>query len=179
MMRRDNAALVVVDVQGKLARLMSDKDALFANLQTVVSGFKLLDIPILWMEQLPDKLGPTIDEIAAVLDDQSPIPKSTFSCCGNTQFQERLAETNCRDIVLVGIEAHICVYQTAMDLIANGYRVTVVADAVSSRTAFNKEISLQRMSQAGALLSTVEMVLFELQVVAEGDRFKQLAKLIK
>lgn len=179
MIDKDNAILVIVDVQGKLANLMDEQASLFKNLNTVVSGMKLLNVPVIWMEQLPDKLGPTIPEISSVLTAQSPIPKSTFSCCGNASFQQQLVASGRRHVVLVGIEAHICVYQTAMDLIRQGYEVSVVVDAVSSRTAANKEVAIQRMQQAGALLSTVEMVLFELQVVAEGDVFKQLARLIK
>ena len=179
MINKDNAILVIVDVQGKLASLMDDQASLFKNLNTVVAGMKLLNVPMIWMEQLPDKLGPTIPEISSVLTDQSPIPKSTFSCCGNTSFQQQLASSGRRHVILVGIEAHICVYQTAMDLIQQGYEVSVIVDAISSRTAANKGVAVQRMQQAGALLSTVEMLLFELQIEAEGYVFKQLAKLIK
>jgi nicotinamidase-related amidase len=179
MLRRNDVVLVVVDVQGKLAQLMSGKEALFSNLQKVVTGVKLLEVPVIWMEQLPEKLGRTIDEIASVLSDQVPIAKSSFSCCSNAGFQSELKRLGKMQVVLVGIEAHICVYQTAMDLLDAGYQVTIVADAVSSRTPENKAIALQRMTQAGVRLSCVEMLLFELQGVAEGDTFKKLAALIK
>lgn len=179
MLQKNNTVLVVVDVQGKLAQLMADKESLFANLHKVVSGFSLLTIPVIWMEQLPDKLGPTISEISSVLTSQAAIAKSSFSCCGNAGFQEELARLGKTQIILVGIEAHICVYQTAIDLLAAGYEVTLVVDAVSSRRPENKAIAIERMAQAGVLLSCVEMVLFELQRVAEGDIFKKLAALIK
>jgi nicotinamidase-related amidase len=179
MLSKEDAVLVVVDVQGKLAHLMADKVSLFSSLHKTVTGVRLLDVPVIWMEQLPEKLGPTIDEVRLALTDHTPIAKSSFSCCGSPGFQAELARLGRKQIILVGIEAHICVYQTAVDLLAAGYEVTIVVDAVSSRQVENKNIALQRLSRAGVLLSCTEMLLFELQRVAEGDVFKKLAALIK
>ncbi len=179
MLDQDQTLLVVVDVQGKLAQSMADREHLFDSLQIAIKGFQLLDIPILWLEQVPDKLGRTIPEVASLLADSQPIAKTSFGCMANQEFRQALQKTERKQIVLVGIEAHICVYQSAIQLIEESYQVTVLEDAVSSRTLDNCQIGLDRMAQAGAAISCVEMALFELQRVAEGARFKALAALVK
>ncbi len=179
MLRRDNTVLVLIDIQGKLATLMHEREQLFANLQILTRGARVLELPILWLEQYPRGLGPTIPEIAGLLPDLQPLPKISFSACGLPEFVRRLARTGRRQVLLAGIEAHVCVYQTGRDLLAAGYRVEVVADAVSSRTAANRRLGLQRLEAAGALLTSVEMALFELLGRAEGPEFKQIAALVK
>jgi nicotinamidase-related amidase len=109
----------------------------------------------------------------------APIKKNTFSCARCDEFLVRIRELENRRAVLCGIEAHVCVYQTAVDLLNMGFEVEVVADAVSSRTESNRKIGLKRVSQEGGRLSSVEMLLFELQEVAEGEVFRELAKLIR
>lgn len=179
MLKIDNAALVIVDVQGKLASLMYQKDELYDNLVKIIKSAQVLSLPIIWNEQIPDKLGPTIPEIADILQDMKPLAKTTFSCCGNKDFQAQLEKTNRRQILLVGIETHVCVYQTAIDLLQAGYEVYLVADAVSSRTLENKQIGIQAIKDAGAKITSVEMALFEMLKVAQGDKFKQVIKIIK
>ena len=179
MLESKTAILVIIDVQGKLAQIMHDREDLVKNLQILISGAKLLEIPIIWMEQLPDKLGPTIPEIQELLPDIEPIVKDVFSCARNEEFNGRLQELHGHDIVLAGIESHVCVYQTAMDLLGQDFTVHVAADAVSSRTDSNKQLGLERMLLEGVVQTSVEMVLFELQGVATGDRFRKLAKLVK
>ncbi|PID43650.1 MAG: hydrolase [Gammaproteobacteria bacterium] len=179
MLDQDQALLVVVDVQGKLAQLMADKEHLFDSLKTAIKGFQLLEVPILWLEQVPDKLGPTIAEVAELLSGSQPIAKTSFGCMGSEEFRQELETSGRKQIVLAGIEAHICVYQSAIQLIEAGYEVTVLEDAVSSRTLDNCQIGLDRMAQAGVAISCVEMSLFELQRVAEGEKFKALASLVK
>ncbi len=179
MLEKDKAVLVVVDVQGKLAQLMADKEHLFDNLQLAIRGFQLLSVPVLWLEQVPDKLGPTIPEVAELLGDQAPIAKTSFGCMGCDAFREALSESGRTQVILVGIEAHICVYQSAIQLMEAGYSVTVLEDAVSSRTLDNCQIGLDRMAQSGAAISSIEMALFELQRVAEGPEFKALAALVR
>jgi nicotinamidase-related amidase len=179
MLESKNTILVIIDVQGKLAQIMHDREDLIKNLQILISGAKLLEIPIIWMEQLPDKLGPTIPEIQELLPDMEPIVKDVFSCGKNEEFNGRLQELHVHDIILAGIESHVCVYQTAMDLLDQDYAVHVAADAVSSRTDSNKQLGLERMLLEGVVQTSVEMVLFELQGVATGDRFRELAKLVK
>jgi nicotinamidase-related amidase len=154
--------LVVVDVQGKLAQLMHDKDTLFKNIRILIKAAKMLDIPILWCQQCPDSLGPTVTEIAQLLTDCEPIDKSSFSCCGEEDFNIRLNESSRQQIILCGIETHVCIYQTALDLHRKGFYVEVVADAVSSRTLENKQIALGRMTAGGINISCTEMALFVL-----------------
>lgn len=174
-----NCSLVVVDVQGKLAQLMQNKQALFANIQILIKAAKILEIPILWCQQCPQALGATIDEIAGLMGEIPPIDKASFSCCGCEEFGDKFAAMGRREVLLCGIEAHICVYQTAVDLKADGYEVTLIADAVSSRTAENKKIAIERMRTEGVNISSTEMSLFELLRTAKHSKFKQIAKLIK
>lgn len=179
MLKADKAVLTIVDVQGKLATLMKDKDILFDNLVRMIHGAKALNIPIIWNEQVPEKLGETIAPLKEILIDNAPLPKVSFSCCGNPAFMERLKSSGRKQVILVGIETHICVYQTALDLIENGYEVHLVVDAVSSRYEVNKHVGVERMKVAGAVLTTVEMSLFEMLGKAEGEKFKEIAKIVK
>jgi nicotinamidase-related amidase len=153
---------VVVDVQGKLARLMYDKQVLFKNIQILIKAAKILNVPILWCQQCPDALGPTVPEIEQILTDNGPIDKSAFSCCGAEQFNIKLNEAERHQVLLCGIETHVCVYQTAVDLLRKGFRVDVIADAVSSRTQENKQIAINRLAAEGVNISCTEMALFEL-----------------
>lgn len=176
-----HSILVAIDIQGNLAQLMHKKEHFFRHAEIMIKGAELFDLPTLWLEQLPDKLGTTIPQIAQPLAHQGlyPIPKETFSAVQNIGFMEQLQLKQRKSIIIIGIEAHICVYQTVIDLIAEGYQVTVVSDAISSRTEENKQIAVNKMQRAGAQISSTEMVLFELQRVANGDRFKALLNLIK
>jgi len=179
MLDQKSTVLVIIDVQGKLAQIMHDRDTLFKNLHILVSGVKLLNIPIIWMEQVPDKLGSTIPEIKDALIDQKPIIKDVFSCMKNEEFNNQIKRINPNDIILAGIESHICVYQTAMDLLEKKYNVHIVADAISSRISENKELGIERMLLEGAMKTSVEMLLFEIQGEAKGDRFRQISRLVK
>lgn len=179
MLEIQNACLVVVDVQGKLAQLMVDKESLFKNIRILIQAAKILDIPILWCQQVPESLGPTVPEIAELLAGEEPIDKACFSCCGEERFTAELNALGKEQVLLCGIEAHICVYQTAMDLMEGGLDVTVVADAVSSRTEQNRETALDRLSAEGANISSTEMVLFELIKTSKHPQFREIAKLVK
>jgi nicotinamidase-related amidase len=179
VLEASNAVLVLVDVQGKLAQAMYAREQLFQNLQRMLKGAQVLGIPILWLEQNPRGLGPTVPEIAALLPDAQPMSKFCFSCCGCSAFMQALEATQRRQVLLVGIETHVCVYQTAADLLARGYHVEVVADAVSSRSAENRQIGLERMRALGVGITSTEMALFELLKVAEGPQFKAILSLVR
>lgn len=179
MLKIENSALLLIDIQGKLAHLMHGKAQLFDSLQKLVKGVQVLGLPILWVEQNPVGLGPTIPEVADLLPDVEPVSKMTFSSCRNDRFLQALKDLNRKQVLVAGIETHICVYQTAADLVAMGIEVQVVTDAVSSRTPENKAIGLQKMTDAGARLTSVETVLFELLRVAEGDAFKEIIRIVK
>jgi nicotinamidase-related amidase len=179
MLDRRNCCLVVVDVQGKLAQLMHNKQALFNNIQILIQAAQILNIPILWCQQCPDSLGPTVPEIGQLLTDNEPINKAAFSCCGAGQFNARLNELARQQVLLCGIETHVCIYQTALDLLRKGFSVDLITDAVSSRTLENKQIAIKRMAIEGANISCTEMALFELLKTAEHPQFRQIASLIK
>ena len=179
MLKTENVALLLVDIQGNLAHSMHGKELLFKNVQKLIKGIQVLGIPILWVEQNPQGLGPTIPEIADILSNIQPISKMSFSSCGNERFVQALKALNRKQVLISGIEAHVCVYQTAADLVDLGYEVQVVADAVSSRTIENKEIGLQKMRDSGVSLTSVETALFELLRVAEGEQFREILKIVK
>ncbi|MHC4221268.1 MAG: isochorismatase family protein [Planctomycetota bacterium] len=175
MLDIENSCLVVVDVQGKLAQLMYDKETLFKNVCILIKAAKLLDIPIVWTQQCPESLGGTTEKIAELLTDVTPINKAAFSCCRQQGFVEQLR----RQVILCGIETHICIYQTAVDLLQKDHHIEIVSDAVSSRTAENKAIGLAKIKTAGAQISCVETVLFELLKTAQHRQFKEIVKMIK
>jgi nicotinamidase-related amidase len=179
MLEIQDCCLAVVDVQGKLAQLMAEKDSLFKNLGILIQGAKILELPILWCQQAPEALGPTVPEIAELLTGIEPMDKASFSCCGDERFTAELNALGREQILLCGIETHVCIYQTAMDLMEGGLDVTIVADAVSSRTAQNREIALTRLAAEGAGISSTEMVLFELLRTARHPQFRPVAQLVK
>jgi len=179
MLHPENTALVLIDVQGKLATLMHEREALYRNLQILIKGVKALELPILWLEQYPKGLGPTIPEVADLLEGGQPIAKTCFSGCGQEEFMEQLRGCGRKQLLLAGIETHICVYQTARDLLTQDYHVEIVADGVSSRTPENRRVGLERMARAGAEVTSVEMALFELLREAKGPQFKEIAGLVK
>jgi nicotinamidase-related amidase len=179
MLEKTTTTLLVIDVQGNLAHAMHQKETLFAHLTTLIRGAQMLDLPIIVTEQYPKGLGPTIPEIADLLPGMQPISKVAFSCCGEERFMQALTTLNRSHVLVAGIEAHVCVYQTAADLLRQGYEVEIVTDAVSARTASNRDIGLARMKACGAHLTSVEMALFELMKVAGGEQFKAIQKLVK
>jgi nicotinamidase-related amidase len=179
MLKLDDTALLVIDVQGKLAQLVQNRTELFENLRLMIQGAQVLGIPILLTEQYPKGLGPTVPEVSEVLPAIQPIAKNAFSCCGERGFMLALESLGRRQLLLTGIETHVCVQQTALDLLDAGYEVQVIADAVSSRTAENKHIGLEKMRDAGVVITSTETALFELIKVAEGPQFKQISRLVK
>ncbi|OGV62880.1 MAG: hydrolase [Lentisphaerae bacterium RIFOXYC12_FULL_60_16] len=178
-MNTQDCALVVIDIQGRLAELMDGKDALIQNLERLIQGVNTLHIPIVWMEQNPTRMGPTIGPLKGLLAPLTPIPKLAFSCCGEPAFMDRIHAIGRRHLLLAGIEAHVCVYQTACDLLRAGYSVSIVADGVSSRTADNRQIGLAAAHDAGARITSVEMALFELLKTAGAPEFKTILNLVK
>ena len=177
--RRDDAQLVVVDVQGKLARRVHDSDAMLDRLQRLIRAARLLDLPVVWVEQRPDKLGATVPEIAEALSGLSPASKSSFGCCGDEAVMGEIRSSGRSQILLCGIETHVCVWQTARELCRSDFDVHLIADASSSRSALNRDIAWRRMEAIGVTLSTVEMALFELMASADHPRFREISRLLK
>jgi nicotinamidase-related amidase len=179
MISRNNAVLILTDFQGNLARAMVDKENLFANNVKLIRGFKVLALPMMVTEQVPAKLGPTIPQLVSELDGLRPIAKETFSSWATAAFHDRLEFFARRHVVLTGIESHVCVYQTALDLMANGYTVHLVTDAVSSRTPENRALGIESIKNAGGHLTSTEMVLFELLRTAADPMAKDIFKIVK
>jgi len=179
MLKVEDTILAVIDVQEKLTRVMHEKEKLIENLQKLVKGAQILGLPIILTEQNPKGLGLTVPEVVSLIPDIKPISKFSFSCCDVELFLKELKASKRKQVLLTGIETHVCVYQTALDLLSAGYEVQVVADCVSSRTLENKQIALQRMINEGARITSTEMALFELLRVAEGEKFKELLKIVK
>jgi nicotinamidase-related amidase len=179
MLSRTNAVLIIIDIQGNLAQAMYDKENLFANNVKLIQGFKAFNLPVIFTEQIPQKLGKTLTVISQELDGIEPIAKEAFSCWDDRNFIKQLKSLSRRHIVLAGIECHVCVYQTALDLISNGYNVHLVSDAVSSRTPENRQIGIDAIKSAGAHITSMEMVLFELLSTAADPKFKDIFKIVK
>ncbi len=179
MLMRDEAVLVFIDVQPRLVEAMHDKRHFLANLERIVGAAQELAVPVLWTEQLPGKLGETSERFRLMLKDVMAIEKSSFSCCGEPVFAEAFQALGRKQAILVGIESHVCVYQTALDLQEQGVEVFVVADAVSSRTPENKELALQALRAAGVTVIPTETAVFELLRDAADPAFKAILKRIK
>ncbi len=179
MLRSGDSALLIIDVQTKLAPLMHGKESLIENIRRMILSCRALEIPMIWAEQNPKGLGPTIPEVSGIMDDLEPIEKMTFSCCGSREFMRKLESVGRKQILVCGIETHVCIYQTAMDLLRLGYDVHVVADAVSSRTATNREVALNKIRDLGASITSTETALFEIVRVARGPKFKEILRIVK
>jgi nicotinamidase-related amidase len=174
-----NSVLLVIDIQVKLLNVMSEKEALLENVQKLIKGLQLLGVPIIITEQNPKGLGPTQQELIQLLPNVSPLPKFCFSCSQDKGFSDTLSKLNRRQILVCGIESHICVYQTAMELLQQGNEVQIVTDGVASRVASNKQVAISRLQAEGAKLTSTEMLLFELLKTAESPNFKEISRMIK
>ena len=176
---RQNTGLVVVDVQGKLARLVDESETLIANCGKLIEGALVLGLPVVSLEQNPEKLGPTVSELNDLLVGANPIPKFTFNACEEPKFVEAVQAKDVDTWLVCGIEAHICVYQTAMGLLELGYKVQVVSDCVSSRAAQNKNLAIRRLVAVGVPITGLEMSLYELVKDCRSPEFKLILSLIR
>jgi len=176
---RTHAGLVVLDIQERLLPAICENARVVQNAVRLLKGAAVLGLPIIVTEQYRKGIGATVPEIAGVIAEFAPLEKLTFSACGAPGFLEALAARGLTDLALCGIEAHVCVSQTCLDLLDRGFRCFVVADAISSRTAANHRLAVERMRQAGAVIVSTEMLLFELLERAGTDEFKQVLALVK
>jgi len=182
LLQRSSAVLAVVDIQDRLLPAIPDgaRAAVLRNAGILIETARILGVPTLVSEQYPKGLGPTAADIRRSLGDRfAPIEKLAFSCGRSPEFRSALAETHRQSVVICGVEAHVCVLQTAVDLANDGYRVYVPADAVASRRPLDCERGLALMEQAGAMVGTTEAFVFQLLERAGTDEFKQVAKLVK
>ena len=179
MFKIEDTLLLVVDFQVNLMPAIHNHNELEKKTVTFINGCRLLDMPILTMQQYSKGLGDTIPAIKAALGEFQHIEKTTFSCYGDAGFVTKLKETGKTNIIVTGIEAHICVQQTVLDLLDNGYNVYVVADCIGSRNETDRLYAEKRMQQAGAIITTLESVLFELLLRAEHPMRKEISKLVQ
>jgi nicotinamidase-related amidase len=180
MLDRERAALLVVDVQEGFRKAIPDFEAVARKTATLVEGARWLHLPVIVTEQYPKGLGRTAAEVAAVLPEGfGPVEKTAFSSCGAQEFVARLEAAGARQVLLCGIEAHVCVNQTAHDLLSRGYQVHLLTDCISSRAAQDRQTGLDKMLRSGALPSSTELALFELLSDARHEQFKAIQKLIK
>jgi nicotinamidase-related amidase len=179
-LERDSAQLVVVDVQEKLCRAMDAKvlDKLTGNISILIDAAAELGLPTIATEQYVKGLGETVPALKEKLCAPS-LEKMTFSCCGGEGFMEALAANGRRQVIVTGMETHVCVLQTALELLSKGYVVHLVCDAVMSRRKDNWDTALKTLSAAGAVLTSTEAVLFQLLRVAGTEEFKKLSKLVR
>ena len=173
-------ALVIVDLQEAFRGAIPDFPMIASKTSIAVRGFLTLGLPIIITEQYPQGLGRTAEEILfSMPDDFEVVEKSTFSSCGANAFLEKLRAGNISQVVLCGLETHICVNQTAHDLLSEDFEVHILQDAVGSRFEIDKETALQKMQSNGVVPSSVEMALFELLRDSKHSQFKEIQNLIK
>ena len=175
----EETVAVVVDIQQKFTDIIHKFDKILNSSRILLAGLNILEVPVIVTEQYPQGLGATVPEIKEYLKEYKPIEKLAFSCCGSAEFCTDLQATGKKTIIVFGIETHVCVLQTVVDLIEMGYQPGVVEDCVSSRNKIDRKIALKRMRQEGAILTSYESLLFELCRVAGTDKFKQISKLVK
>ncbi len=179
---RESTTFVVLDVQERLFHAMDadHREEVMRNIKVLATAARRLQIPTLVTEQYPKGLGHTLEEVRDTLGrGVQPIEKVAFSCCGVEAFRARLTSAGARHVVLTGIEAHVCVLMSALDLLAAGYAVHVVSDAVTSRTQSNWRLAMDQLRQAGAVVTATETVLFQLLGQGDTDEFRELARLIR
>lgn len=177
---RGHAALAVIDMQEGFRSVIADFAEVASRIATAIQGARLLNVPVIVTEQYPQGLKRTAGEIVAALPPElAAIEKTCFSSCGAEDFVSALVSKNIKQVLVCGIEAHICVLQTSLDLIERGFEVHLLVDCITSRNPENKQAALARLTQAGAVQSTLEMALFELMRTADSPQFKAIQKLVK
>lgn len=177
---KNQTALVVIDFQEAFRKAIPDFALVASRISMVTRGFQILQVPIIVTEQYPKGLGRTAEEILFTLPpDFEFIEKSAFSSCGAQKFREKLLELNVKQVVLCGVEAHVCVNQTAHDLLNEGFQVHLLIDAVASRFSQDKQAGLSKMQMSGVIPSSVEMALFELMRDSRHEQFKEIQNIIR
>lgn len=177
---RNRTALVIVDIQEAFRNVIPEFDRIVSRAKIALRGFQILNLPIIITEQYPKGLGRTVDELLDIIpNDFEFVEKTAFSSCGARPFQEQLRATDVSQVVLCGVETHICVNQTAHDLLTEAFEVHILNDAVGSRHEQDKATAISKMNMNGAVPSCVEMALFELLRDAKHEQFKEIQNLIK
>lgn len=179
MLESNNCFLVVIDVQGNLAKVVADSEYANENVRKLILGSLELGLPIFLTAQAPEKIGHTTETIRALLPEHHEYPRTSFSIWQDKALREAIVKTGKKQALLCGFESHICLYQSAIDLQKNGFEVWMVADAISSRSLQNKEIALSELRAEGVHLSSVEMTLFAILRETQHPTFKAISKIIR
>lgn len=176
---KQDTIFLIVDIQEKLAAVMTEKDRVVRNNLHLIELAKMIRMPVMVTEQYPQGLGTTVAELREALPSYRPVEKMTFDCCGQPTFLEELKEHHKNSVILTGMETHICVLQTCLGLLKGGINVHVVQDAICSRTRENWAVGIEFMREAGAVITCTETVLFQLLKKAGTEEFKAISKRIK
>ena len=171
--------LLIIDIQERILPVIHNHQNVVENTLKLIKGFKVINLPIFYTEQYPKGLGPTMPELKIQLSVAEYFEKMSFSCFGASNLFSKFRENKKSQIVIAGVETHVCVQQTVLDLLENNFQVNVAADAVSSRRENDYRIALDRMRSHGAEITTHESILFELLNVCGTDTFKQVSKIVK
>jgi isochorismate hydrolase len=176
---KERAVALIIDFQERIFPVISGHEQLLKNVPILIEGLKSLRVPLIVTEQYVKGLGPTVGPIAACLEGIERIEKSSFSCCDEPQVMQALAVSGKEVVIIAGIESHVCVLQTVIDLKQNGYLPVVVTDCISSRKENDRQAAIERMRFEGAVLTTYEAILFELLRYSGTDSFKLISQLVK
>jgi nicotinamidase-related amidase len=179
LLKPEKTALLIIDIQERILPVISNHQRVVENTLKLIQGFKVIGLPIYYTEQYPKGLGPTVSSITDALGELKPFDKMSFSCSGAKDLFEEFKKKNLSQIVVCGIESHVCVQQTVLDLIENGFQVNLAADVVSSRKEMDYYTSLERMRYHGVEVTTTESILFELLNVCGTPHFKEVSKIVK
>ena len=176
---KENSVVLLVDYQERFAPVLHNNEETIKNIKMLLAGANIYDVPIYVSEQVPEKLGSTISDFRNEIKNAKLFSKKTMSCCGHVGFVEDLKSKKITKVAICGIEAHVCVLQSTLDLLNNGFQVHLVSDAVTTRVPHNKEIAIEKMKSAGGIISSVETILFEMAYEAGNEEFKRLQQLFK
>ncbi|QJR80285.1 hydrolase [Alteromonas pelagimontana] len=178
MLDKSHTGLLIIDVQGKLATLVNNSEAMIAHIAALGEAAVLLDLPVIVLEQNPEKLGNTVAQISSITQAKT-LSKCTFNACESQNFVDAMTAANRQNWLVCGIETHICVYQTVLGLAERGYHPEVVVDAVGSRNPINKQMAIDKMARSGIAITSFEMCLYELIKDCRDDVFKSILSLVK
>jgi nicotinamidase-related amidase len=177
--KRDETAGLIIDIQERLYPFIHDNENLTKNTVRLIQGLKVLGIELFVTEQYSKGLGHTIQPVSDAIGPYTHFEKMSFSCCGSDEVCSSLKSSKKKNVIITGIESHVCVLQTTVDLIALGYQPVLIEDCVSSRNPNDKRIAIERMRQEGAIISTYESILFEMCEVSGNEMFKAISKIVK
>ncbi len=176
---KEDSVLLVVDMQERLLPAMNNNEQLLKNVEKLVEGAKILGVPTVFTQQYTKGLGETVESLRNLVGDFSYFEKKEFSCVQNLEVEQELTRIGNKNIIVCGIESHVCVLQTAIDLMENGYSTVVVSDCVSSRKQSDKDTAFDRLASEGVVFTSYEAILFEMVGSADDPNFKAISKLVK